>query len=351
MIKTGMPRQITIAEMAPHVHSFGINENKVHKISAWLINWITTSLKQGKIKPYDFLPSKGELAFHIGVSKGTIQNVFRIAEDSGLIESKQRIGAYVIDINKTKKTEKLTSKREMASEAIKKYIKQNKYSSGKKLIATRTLAKEIGFSVTTVCSALSGLVLQDIIYKKGNNFFVKQTDFELKNIEQKTLVEKIAENIQKYIDKNCKNNDKLPSNSELSTIFNVSIKTVHDSVKLLCKKGILKTRRGQYGTVVIRQNIHSELYCYETVELKIKHFISTECQVGSKLPPIRALARQLNVSSKTINKALNNLAEDGYLTFERGRYGGTFVTDIPAPPREAYTWLAINPDYINTNNN
>ena len=49
---------------------------------------------------------------------------------------------------------------------------------------------------------------------------------------------------------------------------------------------------------------------------------------------------------KTIKKALNNLADDGYLTFVRGRYGGTFVTDIPEDSTEAYKWLAINTDYI-----
>ena len=81
-------RQITVAEMAPHVHSFLPNENKVNKISEWLINWIKKSMQNGSIKPYDFLPLKGDLAFHIGVSLGTMQNVFRIVEDYGLVESK-----------------------------------------------------------------------------------------------------------------------------------------------------------------------------------------------------------------------------------------------------------------------
>ena len=83
--KNRIGRQITVSEMAPHVHSFLPGENKVNKISAWLINWITNSLKNGSIKPYDMLPSKGNLAFHIGVSQGTIQNVFRYVEDFGLV--------------------------------------------------------------------------------------------------------------------------------------------------------------------------------------------------------------------------------------------------------------------------
>ena len=78
-------RRITVAEMAPHVHSFLPNENKVNKISDWLINWIKKSLKEGSIKPYDYLPSKGDLAFHTGVSLGTMQNVFRIVQAGQLV--------------------------------------------------------------------------------------------------------------------------------------------------------------------------------------------------------------------------------------------------------------------------
>ena len=95
MSQNDSPRRITIAEMAPHVHSFKMGENKVTKISDWLRNWINSALKTGKIKPLDFLPPKGALAFHIGVSLGTIQNVYRIIEDEGLIESKQKIGTYI----------------------------------------------------------------------------------------------------------------------------------------------------------------------------------------------------------------------------------------------------------------
>ena len=87
--------QITVADLAPHVHSFLPNENKVEKITKWLMNWISLSLDCGKIKPYDFMPSKMDLACHIGVSQGTMQNTFRNLEDSGYIESKQKIGSYI----------------------------------------------------------------------------------------------------------------------------------------------------------------------------------------------------------------------------------------------------------------
>ena len=65
-----------------------------------------------------------------------------------------------------------------------------------------------------------------------------------------------------------------------------------------------------------------------------------------KLPPITELADIFKVSPKTIKKSLDNLADDGYLTFTRGRYGGTFVTDIPQNVNESYKWLAISADYV-----
>jgi hypothetical protein len=43
---------------------------------------------------------------------------------------------------------------------------------------------------------------------------------------------------------------------------------------------------------------------------------------------------------------LDNLAEEGYLSFYRGRYGGTFVMDIPQATAEAYKWLAISEGYM-----
>ena len=103
-------------------HSFLPHENKVDKLVSWLENWITFSLDCGKIKPYDFLPSKGDLACHIGVSIGTMQTVYRRVEDDGFIESKQKIGSYISDKKKKTKMHKLTSKRDLAIEIIKKII-------------------------------------------------------------------------------------------------------------------------------------------------------------------------------------------------------------------------------------
>ena len=344
--KVKIGRQITVAEMAPHVHSFLYGENKVNKISKWLIGWIETSLKTGKIKPGDVLPSKGDLAFHTGVSSGTIQNVFRYVEDYGLAESKQRIGTLIKNKSDEKELKKLTSKREYAIQEIKKFIKNKGLKPGDYIISTRKYAELTGMSNATIRTAYCALALEGILKKVNNSFVIENTNYEIKPIKQSTLVEKTTENIKQYIERNFTGGEKLPSNNEFALMFNVSVKTVHDSIKNLVKDGILYIKRGQYGTIVVNSEEKRSLYSYELVEIQIRAFIAKHCTIGSKLPSIVKFSEMYSLSAKTIKKALNNLAEDGYLTFVRGRYGGTYVTDIPQSINEAYKWLALSSDYI-----
>ena len=339
--------KITVADLAPHVHVFLPNENKVDKIYNWLKNWIKYSLECNKIHPYDLLPTKADLACHIGVSQGTMQNVFRLLENDGLVESKQRIGTYIKGSNPEKNIEKLTSKREIAVEIIKKYIMENDYKAGDLLVSIRKLAQMTGFSNSTLRSAIIVLIQKEILEKKNNDFIIKNLDFNVEKIELKTLVEKVAENIKDYINANLKVGDRIPTNLELAKYFDVSVKTVHDAVKLLIKEGLLYSRRGQYGTVVVDDfSAQEDSYLYLKYEQKIRQYIVENSKIGDKLPSIKEFARYYDISEKTIKKALDNLAEDGYITYYRGRYGGTFVTDIPQNSNEAYKWLAINADYM-----
>ena len=338
---SAMARRITVAEMAPHIHSFSPNENKVKKLTDWLVNWIKISLETGNIKPYDLLPLKGDLACHIGVSQGTVQNAYRLAEDLGVVESKQRIGTFIKA--PSFKVQKLTSKRELAIEIIKKYLYDNGYKEGDKIVSIREFARVSGIANTTLITAISSLVSQGILEKKDNSFIIKALDFDIEQVETKTLVEKIAVSIKKLI-KDLKPGQKLPSNTEFAKHFDVSVKTIHDAIKLLSKEGILHTKRGRYGTCVSDE--HTEPYNYEKIEQKIRQFICENSQVGDKLPSIKEFSQLYNTSEKTIKRALDNLSEDGYLTFTRGRYGGTFVMDIPQSANEAYKWLAINSEYV-----
>lgn len=339
-------RRITVADMAPHVHSYQPNENKVDKIFDWLQNWIILSLECGKIHPYDLLPSKADLAYHIGVSQGTIQTVFRQLEDSGLVESKQRIGTYIKD-KKQERVEKLTSKRELAIEILKKFILENDYKVGGILISIRKLAEYTGISNTTLRFAAVSLVNLGILGKQNRDFVVLNKDFEVNRVQPQTLVEKVAKSLKAYILDNFSSGEKLPVNSDLVKIFAVSSKTIHDAIKLLVKEGFLYARRGCYGTIVIGdEKLEVDSYLYEKVEQKIRHYIAENCQAGDKIPSIKEFAMNYEVSEKTVKKALDNLAEEGFLAFSRGRYGGTFVLDIPQASGEAYKWLALNTDYM-----
>jgi GntR family transcriptional repressor for pyruvate dehydrogenase complex len=49
---------------------------------------------------------------------------------------------------------------------------------------------------------------------------------------------------------------------------------------------------------------------------------------GEALPPERDLAARFSVSRDTVREAIRELADAGYLVSKRGRYGGTFVTDV-----------------------
>ena len=71
----------------------------------------------------------------------------------------------------------------------------------------------------------------------------------------------------------------------------------------------------------------------ETVERILQTIRLGLIHPGEQLPPERELALMLNVSRDTVRDATSSLAEAGYLSIRRGRYGGTFVADaIPDGP-------------------
>jgi DNA-binding FadR family transcriptional regulator len=71
----------------------------------------------------------------------------------------------------------------------------------------------------------------------------------------------------------------------------------------------------------------------ETVERILQTIRLGLMQPGHQLPPERELALMLNVSRDTVRDATSSLADAGYLSVRRGRYGGTFIAEtIPAGP-------------------
>ena len=351
-----------------------IFESKAVVIANWLVDWIETDFKTGRIKETDLLPQKAELAYHLGVSIGTMQNAFRYVEDKGYVESKQCIGTMIRNWKTSSSAvRKLTSKRDICVDLLKKYILDKKIKVGQKLVSSRILSTAIGASPNTTRLALENLCSMGVLERnsvsaneanwvlKNNNFASPKSKLDIS--DNVTLVEKVEKDLENYISKKLKVGDRLPVHEELSAELKVSVKTIHDSLKNLIKRGILLPRRGRYGTTVIKMPNESVLspkketsifasaqesafYNYEKTQNHIKALIANNYEIGSKLPSIMNLSKELDLSPNTIRKALNNLAREGYLRFLRGRYGGTFVIDIPETAAQSFKWLAVNPKYV-----
>ncbi len=345
-----------------------ITQSKAIVIGKWLIDWIKHDLSCGRIEVNNLLPSKSSLAYFLGVSVGTVQNAVRYVEDEGFVCSKQCIGT-LISAQSSCGIRKLTSKRETAIKDIQNFIVEKDFKVGENLPSSRYIASVIGCSANTARLALEYLCTTGVLEhrfknSKDSGWVLKSVSFNSnENCEQKTLVAKVESDLKSYIDANLKPGDKLPAHGELSAILKVSIKTIHDALKTLIEDGILLPRRGRYGTTVLKlpseQNSGAErretsilasaqdtaFYYYEKTQNHIKKMISENYEIGSKLPSIEELSKEMDLSPNTIRKAFQNLAKEGYLAFSRGRYGGTFVIDIPETEEETFKWLAVNPQY------
>ncbi|MCM1266037.1 MAG: GntR family transcriptional regulator [Candidatus Gastranaerophilales bacterium] len=341
------------------------NTNKTETISNWLMNWIDNAIETEKITAGYLLPTKAELAYALGVSLGTIQNVLRMIEDKGYIHSKQCIGSIIKNRNdENSELRKRTSKKDIAEEKIKNYIRINNLSAGDIMPVSRQLAREIDMTLNTVRNAISKLISMNILkYNEKKELIIKSNEFIInEEADEETLVNKVKHDLKKYICENFKVGDKLPPHDDLAKEFNVSMKTIHNAIQLLVKENMLLPRRGAYGTTITNTSMNSSFeprremsifapaqetafYHYQKIQNKIKNIISEQYDIGSKLPSINEFSQLLDVSPNTIRKALNNLAKDGILRFTRGRYGGTYVIDMPEVAEQAFKWLAVNPQY------
>jgi DNA-binding GntR family transcriptional regulator len=148
-------------------------------------------------------------------------------------------------------------------------------------------------------------------------------------------------------------------------MFDVSIKTVHDALNAMEVKGVIQSKRGRYGTTIEKMPNDTELfqplkersifaradevafYRWEKIKREIIRMIKEDFHPGMKLPSMDELSKKFNVSTNTIRKALKTLASNGYIDFQRGRYGGTFVLDLPEQEKQqSYEWLAVTTDFV-----
>ncbi len=355
-----------------------IQESKASVIGKWLIGQIEELLNTQKIQIGQLIPSKADFAYRLGVSIGTIQNALKYVEDNGYIEAKPCIGTIIRDKNQPAMFgKKSTSKRDIIITQIKKYIQENDFEIGDNISSSKHIAKTLNHPVNTVRLALENLCTQGILkhnFKNSNEqtgWFLVNKNFEIEESipQHETLVEKVVKDLKNHIIKNHKIGDRINSHAEFSQKLQASMSTIHTAFKILTDEGILMTRRGQYGTIIMKmpnekQSLNqpketsifapaaqAAVYYYEKTQNHIKKIIAQNYSIGDKLPPISEFAQELNLSPNTIRKAFQNLADEGYLTSSRGRYGGTYVIDIPETETQNFKWLAVNPKYAEVLNN
>lgn len=366
-------RRIEIKEFPKNVPDYKTSPvSKDILTEKWLTDWIRSGLKDKTLKVNELLPIKAKIAYYLGVSVGTVQSALRYMEDKGIVESKQRVGTYIKEMSKNVTIpEKLTSKRDINIEQIKNMMVEKKMKKGDKLPSIRTLAQKFSISTNTARLAIENLVmkgfLSNVVKEKESFFVIEKLPAEKKdlNIDVKTLSKKIEEKIIEFIRNDFSVGDKFLTHHELAKKFSVSVKTTHDAVKSLIKRGYLVSLRGQYGTIVVKTSEkqvlqpkpettifasanQAALYRYEKIKNQLKQIIFQEYDLGSKLPSMQDLSKDLDVSTSTIKKALHSLAKEGYIGFSRGRYGGSFVINIPEnQDANAFRWLAVSKKYVN----
>ena len=364
--------KLTINDLPKTVPDFKNSEMPKDRLTEkWLTDWIVNSLQTNTIKAGDILPRKDLIAQHLGISIGTVQNAIRYTEDKGFLQSKQKTGTLISDLKfHTNTIKKQNSKRDVTVAKIKKYMIDNGIDSV--MPPANYIAKKINVSANTV--RLAYLYLCDTGFLKYTSAKSGKKVLKVVSLPEKpaersssrlSLVEKTANDLSSYISKNMKKGDKLQTRQELAQILKISVKTVHDAVTVLETRGILLSRRGRYGTVIARmpeeavsfqpmkeRSIFAKadeavFYRWEKIQNEIIKLIQNEFEEGMKLLPMNTLAEKFDVSTNTIRKALKMLAEKGIVDFERGRYGGTFIINIPEPnSQNVYEWLAVTPDFM-----
>ncbi len=375
-------KQITLEDIKIPKPNFAASKTpKGQLISSWLIDLIKHLLECGLADVGDFLPTKEEFAKYLDVSSATMQISIRQVKNLGYLNSKQSIGTYIADFysNDIKQDDCLCHS-SVASCKIKKIIIDEKIRLNFPILSISELAKRTNISQNTIRFALEDLAQKGYLQKKqlrGNKYtWIYKKEFFLTkdelmhgvNDENCTLTHQLVEKIKKYIERTYKIGDKIMPNLAFSNMFDVSVKTVNDAMKILNSRKIILSRRGKYGTIYLggektdkmsfvssekkKMNLPQNYsYSWQKALHHLKKYIVENYEVGDKIPPIRELATILNVSPNTIRRALESLFQGGFLVSQRGKLGGIFLIDMPQSDEEAYRWLALNPDVIKFNEN
>ena len=264
-------RKISVSELPSDIPDFSSEfEPKDFIIKKWITNWILSSVKSNKIKENDILPKKSEISRHLGVSSGSVQNAIRYIEDEGLLKSKQKSGTMIANTsNPISCMPKSTSKRDKAIIAIQKIIIKNNYKIGKPIPSTRKMSEYIGISQNTTRLAYEYLCSAGIL--ESLQMRGNDSNWYLKKIPQLSF-------------------------KEMKKIDNIEADTLVDKITEF-----------------------------------LKNYLSSNFNIGDKIPSHKFFADKLNVSIKTINDCIKRLADERIIITKRGRYGSILAQNPLAP--------------------
>ena len=98
-----------------------------------------------------------------------------------------------------------------------------------------------------------------------------------------------------------------------------------------------------------RLHTSAEPLYLQTYKQLLAHILNGKWQCGDRLPPDMHLARKLGINHITLSKAMNRLAEEGYLLRNRGR--GTYISTVLPQKKNALkgTRVALIYDIDNEN--
>ncbi len=350
---------------------------KTQIVANWLIEWTKHLLEHGMADFGDFIPPKEMLAGYLNVSSATIQNSIRIVKNLGFFCSKQSLGTYIQDFNSKDINKDDIIRGSIAECKIKKIIIDNNIALESQIPTVAKLSRITDISKNTIRMALVNLSHKGYLEKiqlKGNKHswiykkeFILTKEELLHGIEEEdfTLTHQLIDKIKAYLKKTYKPGDKIHSNLAFSRMFEVSIKTINDAMKVLSSKKLILPRRGRYGTIYLGISEKKEFitqerkkpalaqnysYSWQKTLGHLKKHIIENYEIGDKIAPIRELAQILNVSPNTIRRALSDLFINGYLVSKRGKQGGIFIIEKPEVETDSYRWLALNPKAIEFNN-
>jgi DNA-binding GntR family transcriptional regulator len=238
-------------------------------IAQWLTAWITEGLANQSLTELHLLPKKSEIANYLDVSISTVRNAIRFVEGEGHVESKQRIGTVICQDNSSRlRLRKQTSKLYKVVEAIQRFIVKKQLKTSKLMPSARELAKAIGAEIDTTHLALRCLVSKGALSSRevrGNKAHWHVADITLMD----------------------------------ATVLS------HPHV--------------DGHTEITSENL------IDQVERDLLAMVTQEYHPGDMLPTRKELAKRFRVSHKTVNDAMQRLADAGMVYARRSKYGGTFV--------------------------